>query len=155
MKGFFPMRCSQLLAAVFGVLGAGLATAEAAENCAHCGGCDQVRKVCRVICEWEEVKKVTYCCQFENFCVPGPSHKCGCREIPTCGNVRTRHKLVKKEEVHRVPKHRCVVEYLCPDCCHGGALRTADHAAPEGSVAEIPVPTLRPLVMPVRVEITP
>ncbi len=93
-------------------------------SCDHCGCCDQVRKVCRVVCVMEEVKTVAYDCVCEDFCIPGPSHRCGCREICTCGEVRTRRKLVKHEVVKKVPKYRCVVEHLCPNC------RQAPTAAP-------------------------
>jgi hypothetical protein len=109
--------------------------------CSHCGCHEQVRKVCRLVCEIEEVKKVTYCCEAEDFCIPGPSHNCGCQEIPSCGEVRTRHKLVKKEEVKKAPKYKCVVEYLCPHCCagRGSCTPSVTLAAPVSHAPRAPV----------------
>ncbi len=101
--------------------------------CDGCGCCAHVRKVCRIVCEWEEVKKVTYGCEREDFCIPGRSKKCGCREICTCGQVRTRRKLVKHEEVKRVPKYKCVVEYLCPHCCEPCRVKKNDLAGSASS----------------------
>ncbi len=51
------------------------------------------------MCEMKEVKETKYKCECEDFCVPGHSQLHGCKEIPTCGEVRTRKKLVKYEEV--------------------------------------------------------
>lgn len=123
-------------------------------SCGHCGCCEQVRKVCRIVCEMEEVKTVTYDCECEDFCTPGPSYKCGCREICTCGKVRTRRKLVKHEVVKKVPKYRCVVEYYCPDC-RGGAPVIAHHptaaerpSGPPATLTAAPVlPPLPPVVV--------
>jgi hypothetical protein len=116
-----------------------------------------LQKVCRVVCEWEEVKKVTYCCEAEDFCVPGPSHKCGCHDIPTCGKVRTRNTLVKKEEVHRTPKYRCVVEYLCPGCCNLAASPVPPAAAATAkiSAAEFAAPAAYAPAPVVRVHVAP
>jgi hypothetical protein len=85
--------------------------------CSHCGQKCHVKKVCRVVCEEKEVKTPKYSVECEDFCVPGKSHKHGCAYVPTCGCVRTRKKLVKTEEVKKVPSTKCVVEYLCEDCC--------------------------------------
>jgi hypothetical protein len=99
-------------------------------TCGGCGCCEHVRKVCRMVCVTEEVKEIKYGCACEDFCIPGPSKKCGCQEIPVCGEVRTRRKLVKHEVVKKVPKYKCVVEYLCPHCC--GA-----HAPPPVATASL------------------
>lgn len=99
-------------------------------HCSHCGCCCECQKVCRMICETKEVKKITYSCKCEDFCVPGPSQKCDtgccncghckdCRErmyIPTAAYIKTRKVPVKHEEVVKKPTYRFVVEYLCPTC---------------------------------------
>ncbi|HEY1065454.1 MAG TPA: hypothetical protein VGE52_05070 [Pirellulales bacterium] len=87
-------------------------------SCGGCSNCHQVQKVCRVVCEMKEVKETKYKVECEDFCVPCHSKKVGCKEIPVCGDVRTRKKLVKYEEVKKVPHYKCVVKYLCPTCCH-------------------------------------
>lgn len=106
-------------------------------SCHQCGSCNHVRKVCRIVCEIEEVKEVVYDCECEDFCIPGPLQKCGCREVCTCGKVRTRRKLVKHEVIKKVPKHKCVVEYLCSPCCNARPAAT-DHALANESLGFAP-----------------
>ena len=69
--------------------------------------------------------KPEYDCECEDFCVPGKSEccvvcdECGNKKkvyTPTCGCVRTRVKLVKKEKKEQVTVYKCVVENLCPGC---------------------------------------
>lgn len=84
--------------------------------CCHCGCQDHVQKVCRVVCDTKEVKHTKYKVLCEDYCLAKVGHYCGCEYIPDCGHVRTRKKLVKFEEVERVPINKCVVEYLCPHC---------------------------------------
>ncbi len=107
--------------------------------CDHCGCDSSCRKVCRVVCETKKVPKVTYCCECEDFCVPGPScrtkvcDECGHHKIiytPTCGKVLTRKKLVRHEETEEKVVYKWVVETLCCDCCQRCA--AADRAAAEG-----------------------
>jgi hypothetical protein len=59
-----------------------LTTVAVADNCrdckcASCGSQSHCQKVCRLVCEMKEVKETHYCCKCEDFCVPGPSCKCG------------------------------------------------------------------------------
>jgi hypothetical protein len=98
-----------------------------ADCCEHCGCQCECQKTCRLICETKKVTKVTYGCECEDFCVPGPSDRCTtCDECgkkkfvytPTCAKVRTRTKLVKKEETKEVPSYRWVVESLCGNCAN-------------------------------------
>jgi hypothetical protein len=81
------------------------------------------------------VPKITYACECEDVCIPGPScllgYKCATDDDcecgqhkhrepiwqPTCGRVITRHKLVKIETMKEVPTYKCVVVNLCPHCC--------------------------------------
>lgn len=84
--------------------------------CAHCRCQDDCCKTCRLVCEMKEIKKVKYKVVCEDFCTMGHSEGCGCCKKPTCECVRTRTKLVKYEEVEKVPSYKCVVQYLCPKC---------------------------------------
>ena len=101
--------------------------------CPSCGCKPRLRKVCRLVCETEEVTETKFDCECEDFCIPGPSEKCGverecdckghhgksCRTIwkpSQCAEVRTRKKLVVKEGKKEVPKYRWVVEYVCDEC---------------------------------------
>ena len=124
--------------------------AQAHEDCCQSCGCKpRLRKVCRLICETEEVAETKFDCECEHFCIPGPSEKCGvdcecdcrrhhgksCRTIwkpSQSGEVRTRKKLVIKEEKKEVPKYRWVVEYVCDECGCGsnGHQLAADEPAP-------------------------
>lgn len=102
--------------------------------CEQCGCRSSCRKVCRLVCETKMVPKVTYSCECEDFCVPGPSKRCstacGCQDgcdgscghhgkpqwLPTCAEVRTRKKLVRHEELQPVKTYKWVVQYVCNDC---------------------------------------
>jgi hypothetical protein len=114
--------------------------------CQRCGCQSQCQKVCRVVCEMKEVKEVCYSCKCEDFCVPGPSCKCGevcecdpchasgckcfdcllgrhhgksCRTVwqPSCeATLHTRNKLYKREIKKQVPTYKWVVEYCCDQC---------------------------------------
>jgi hypothetical protein len=101
--------------------------------CAHCGCHCCLKPVCRIVCETKEVKETVYECACEDFCVPGPSKQvgCYCETDPNCPchieqkpiykpcwcDMFHRKKLVKKEIVKEVPVYKCVVEYVCADCC--------------------------------------
>lgn len=103
------------------------ATAGHPSSCHRCGNCCEVKKVCRAVCEYKEVKETRYDVVCEDYCLPGPSccETCqspcgGCNHQvwhTSCGKVRTRKKLVKIEETKKVPVTKCVVEYLCTRCC--------------------------------------
>lgn len=94
--------------------------------CEHCGCRHKVKKVCRLVCETKKEKKAEYCCETEDFCVPGRSQRCGTtcdcdghrKPVwkPTCARVRTKTKLVKKEVTKEVPTWKWVVEEICCDC---------------------------------------
>lgn len=113
------------LALLLGFLSTLGALAPGGDCCDRCGGCQQLRKICRPVCETKEVKEIQWDVQCEDFCVPGPS-QCvkGCKEcgqaakrwIPNCGSVRTRKKLVQKEVTKQVPTVRWVVETVCCEC---------------------------------------
>jgi hypothetical protein len=111
------------------------ASASSADCCCQDCGCScQTGKICRLVREKKKVPKVTYTSECEDFCVPGPSKRCGytceCEDDctcglhshrktiwePTCAKVRTRSKLVKKEETKEVDSWKWVVEDLCPKC---------------------------------------
>ena len=99
--------------------------AAAGDCCCHCGCQSNCSKVCRLVCEVTKVSKPVYDCECEDFCVPGKSDccvvcdECGNRKkvyTPTCGQVRTRTKLVKHVETKEVKTYKCVVVDLCPAC---------------------------------------
>ena len=104
--------------------------------CARCGCHCRVKKVCRLVPDKKKVTEVEFDCKCEDFCTPGPSKLCGekchcdcksprghtCEKIwqPSCGCVRTRHVLMKREVTKEVPSYKCVVEYVCERCCDDG-----------------------------------
>jgi hypothetical protein len=78
-----------------------------------------------VVCEIKNVTVPQYDCECEEFCVPGKSKRsvthdeCGRRKVvytPTCGEVRTRTRLVKRDRIEEVKSYRWVVESLCNSC---------------------------------------
>lgn len=64
------------------------------------------QKCCKIVCEMKKVKKTVWAVECEEFCVPRPSLR-GC--CVTCGKVRCRRKLLKKEITVEVPVYKCVV----------------------------------------------
>ena len=127
------------------------------DQCSDSCGCKpRIRKVCRLVCETEEVTGTKFDCECEDFCIPGPSEKCDVececdckshhgKSRPTawkpsrCAEVRTRKKLVIKEEKKEVPKYRWVVEYVCDECgCRSkGHLAADDPATPSNDESAI------------------
>jgi len=102
-----------------------LALAGDCSKCQHCGCAAECQKTCRLICETKKVPKLTYTCECEEFCVPGPSTRCvECDDCgnkkytytPTCAGVRTRKKVVKHETTEEQPSYRWVVEDVCGAC---------------------------------------
>lgn len=99
--------------------------------CDQCGCQQNCRKVCKLVCEKKKETTTEYTSECEDFCIPGPSHKCGVRYEhdecgghphrkiiwqPTCAKVHTRKKLVKKEVTKEVPDYKWVVEEYCCIC---------------------------------------
>ena len=123
-----------------------------AQCCAHCGCASNCQKVCRVVCEVKKVPKVTYDCECEDFCVPGPSCRstvcddCGHKKhvyTPGCGKVRTRTKLVKNETFEEKVTYKWVVETLCCNCAQrcAAAEQAPAALAPQPVAMNIPAAT--------------
>jgi len=101
-------------------------------HCDHCGCRQNCKKYCRLVCGTKTETKTVYSCESEDYCVPGPSEKCGVKcecdceghkhrttiWKPTCAKVRTRTNLVKKEIKKEVPDFKWVVEEICGGCGH-------------------------------------
>lgn len=126
---------------------AGAASAYAGGSCCDQCGCQcQVRKVCRLTCDVKKVPKVSYTCECEDFCVPGPSKRCGCtcevdcngcekckpNQVPQCAKVRTKTKLYKHVEMEEKKVYKWVVEYVCDSCANSCG---ADGACGDGACA--------------------
>ncbi len=116
----------------------------ASTTCCQCGCHAPCKKVCRVVCEMKKVEITCWEVKCEDFCAPLPSlcgknccadscssgcGECGactsgccekCINPPKCGKVRSKKTLVKKTVTKEVPVYKCVVEYVCCDCCGGG-----------------------------------
>lgn len=112
--------------------------ASAADVCCPSCGCRQpAHKICRLVCDTEKVTKVVYDCRCEDFCVPGPSCRCGsapssgcqgCANCPhhalwqpTSARIHTRKVLVKRELVEERPRYTWVIEEACRQCGHCSA----------------------------------
>jgi hypothetical protein len=101
-------------------------------HCDHCGCRRNCKKYCRLVCGTKTETKTEYSCESEDFCVPGPSERCGVKSEfdceghkhrttiwkPACAEVRTRTNLVKKEIKKEVPDYKWIVEEICPGCGH-------------------------------------
>jgi hypothetical protein len=137
--------CTLMLVACGGTAKAG----DCCDPCDHCGCQSGCRKVCRLVCETKKVPKVTYSCECEDFCVPGPSNHCVvCDECgnkkhvytPTCAEVRTRTKLVKHETMEEVPTHKWVVETVCDRCAGQCNADAAPQAGGPSGLQPLPAP---------------
>lgn len=97
--------------------------------CDRCGSCDGVTKVCVPQMTEREIKKVCWGFRCEDFCIPGPSVRCGIargkddcgcwwHELwkPTCAEIRTKRVPVKTEVKRMVPAVQWTVEERCR-CC--------------------------------------
>ena len=141
-----------------------LSAVAAAECCRDCGCHCDCCKVCRCVPDIKKVPKITYDCECEDFCVPGPSKCCGFKTVcpdnccgcplfnhahrepvfePGCSaKIYTRHKLIKKEEIKEVCSWKWEVVDLCPhckSCCkhhHASAEPGTPAAAPARAVAD-------------------
>jgi hypothetical protein len=165
------MKAALSLAALLLFVAPQLAPADGDGCCTNCGRNCRVKPVCRIVCEMKEVKEWVYECECEDFCVPGPGKKvgCYCDQDPNCPckceskpiykpcwcEMFHRKKLIKKEVVKQVPTYKCVVEYVCVECCNQGNCRQghcdaeanqnmaeADHGV---ALRPLPVPAETPL----------
>lgn len=133
--------------AVLIVLAGHISSSQAGRHyCDHCGCQQHCKKVCRLICGTKKEVKPVYCCESEDFCVPGPSVKCGvqcqCNRLgikcchaaykPSCAEVRTKKVLVKKEIEKEVPAYKWVVEEVC---CHCGQALQDGQSSPNARPA--------------------
>jgi hypothetical protein len=123
----------------------------AQECCITCGCPTCVRKVCHVKCEIKKVPVTEYSCECEDFCVPGPSKKCGkectvdchgcekCKTnwIPQCAEVHTRNKLKKTVTEKEEKTYKWVVETLCEGCA-------AHCVTSEQALRQQPIASARP-----------
>ncbi|QDU25213.1 hypothetical protein ETAA8_02760 [Anatilimnocola aggregata] len=136
----------------------------AQECCVTCGCNVCIRKVCHVKCEIKKVPKIEYSCECEDFCVPGPSKKCGyectpgcdgCSQckvnwVPQCAEVHTRHKL-KKTTVDKEEKtYKWVVETFCEQCATRCVTSEKDLHKLQVASAEEPVTDVRSNNSPVQ-----
>src|SRR5579859_1082585 len=110
------------------------------ERCDICGCQSQCQKICKIVKETKKVPVVKYDVECEDFCIPGPSSRCGkkcececdpctghCKhhhnwiyEPSDCAQIRTKKKLVKIETTKEVPSYKWVVQKVCGHCCQCG-----------------------------------
>jgi hypothetical protein len=110
--------------------------------CDHCGCQASCQKVCRLVCETKKVPKVSYDCECQDFCVPGPSirstvcDECGHKRhvyTPQCGKPRTRTKMIKHETIEEKVVYKWVVENMCCQCAQKTAAAEPQQLAADTS----------------------
>lgn len=130
--------------------------------CRDCGCC-KARKVCKLVPDVKKTTKYEYCVECEDFCINGRSKCIGTKQVcdchghtkcekimqPTCCEVRTRAKILKKPVVTEKCGWKCVVETLCSGC--GGCCASAE-VSEEQSKAYIAVAEQQG-ILPVSAEI--
>jgi hypothetical protein len=129
--------------------------------CPRCG----CKKVCKLVCEIKEVKKIVWTVQCEDFCttLPGCGHACRpcaggeaecttcahgsekvcqqpCLVPPKCGHVHSKKILIPKEVTCKVLTYKCVP--VCPstECCSSGSSAGTPGAASAPAPAPPPAP---------------
>lgn len=141
------------LAVAFALLASALVATTMADTpscnqcCSQCGCGQCVKKVCRLKCEPKKETKWVYSVVCEDFCLPGPSTKCGYRCVPdctecdghrkeivwkpSCGKILTKKKLVKRPVTIEKPHYHCEVVCICKGCgCrHVDEKATAEYEA--------------------------
>jgi len=141
MRNLYPALKAVVVAALVVLTVA--TVAYAGDCCDQCGCQCQVRKVCRLKCDVKKVPKVSYTCECEDFCVPGPSKREGCtctvdcngcekckpNQVPQCAKVRTKTKLYKHVEMEEKKVYKWVVEYVCDTCANTDCGCTNDEPA--------------------------
>ena len=115
--------------------------------CRDCG-CSNARKVCKLVPNVTKITKFEYCVECEDFCVNGRSkcigtqqvcdcHGTHCEKImqPTCCEVLTRAKVIKRPVVTEKNGWKCVVETVCRGCGNCCASVDATEAETKAYVA--------------------
>jgi hypothetical protein len=140
------------LLALGGNLGLPAQVQAGCHGCCNSCGCQNVKTVCRLVCEMKDQVDFVYEKECEDYCLMGKSDKCGTKCVPDCHKwcgfhkeiiwkphcsckVRTRCFLIKIPVVKQVPTYRCVVEHICNGC--GAGCCTAQAASPEETQAAI------------------
>ena len=158
------------------VLGGLVAQTQAGDHgccqcCPNCG-CQQVRKVCRLVCEMRDQVTFEYDMDCNDFCPMGKSDKCGTRCVPDCSkwcgyrkeiiwqphcscHPRTIRTLVKIPVIKQVPVYHCEVDRICCGCgcncgCCGAATPSQQQAAIEKAEARgiLPVSAEEEITVP-------
>ena len=111
--------------------------AEAGHGCNQCG-CNQGRKVCKLVPTVTKTTTFEYSCKCEDICLNGRSKCIGTKQVcddgcmkcekvmqPTCCEVKTITKLVKTPVVKEKHGWKCVVVQVCGGCRHCAEAREA------------------------------
>ena len=116
------------------IVGAGLSLPCAAglfsHGCERCG-CQQSKKVCRVVPDVKKVTETKFVVECEEICLPGKSRctermvedqcvagsqRCETVREPTCDRIVTKKTLKKVTTTVDKPGWKCVVETVCSQC---------------------------------------
>jgi hypothetical protein len=141
------MKYASVLTLLIAVLGS-VGSAEAGHGCNSCG-CNQGRKVCKLVPVVTKTTKFEYSCKCEDICLNGRSKCIGTQQVcddgcvkcepvmqPTCCKVKTITKLVKTPVVKEKHGWKCVVVQVCGGCRHCAEAREATEVEMQLAVAE-------------------
>jgi hypothetical protein len=122
--------------------------ADAGHGCNQCG-CNQGRKVCKLVPTVTKTTTFEYSCQCEDICLNGRSKCIGTKQVcddgcvkcekvmqPTCCEVKTITKLVKTPVVKEKHGWKCVVVQVCGNCRQCAEAREATAAETQLALSE-------------------
>lgn len=114
-------------------------------DCDQCGCSTSCRKVCKLVAEDKTVEITCWGCEYEDFCIPGPSTPqcthCECVDcshvnavdekvcstpkkfvwtkwLPSFAKIHRKKKLMKRTTTKTIPAYKWVVEEVCDGCEH-------------------------------------
>lgn len=140
------MKLASILSLVVALAGL-VAQADAGHGCNQCG-CNQGRKVCKLVPNVTKTTKFEYSCKCEDICLNGRSKCIGTEQVckngcvtcepvmqPTCCKVKTITKLVKTPVVTEKHGWKCVVVRVCGGCRQCAEAREATEAETQLAIA--------------------
>jgi hypothetical protein len=143
-----PMKYASILSLAVAVMGL-VGSADAGHGCNQCG-CNQGRKVCKLVPSVTKTTTFEYSCKCEDICLNGRSKCIGTQQVrdcdgcvkcekvmqPTCCQVKSITKLVKTPVTKEKHGWKCVVVQVCGGCRQCAEAREATEVETQLAITE-------------------